>query len=101
LVEGLIVHNVLVIGTPGTGKTMLAQRLPTILPALTRAESLETTRISIAMGRLAPEEALLATRPFLSPHHTISDAGLVGGGSTSTPGEISLAHNGRKRRRVW
>jgi magnesium chelatase family protein len=87
-------HNVLMIGTPGTGKTMLAQRLPTILPALTPAESLETTRIYSAMGRLAPEEALLATRPFRSPHHTISDAGMVGGGSTPTPGEISLAHNG-------
>jgi magnesium chelatase family protein len=87
-------HNVLMIGTPGTGKTMLAQRLPTILPALTPAESLETTRIYSAMGRLAPEEALLATRPFRSPHHTISDAGMVGGGSTPAPGEISLAHNG-------
>jgi magnesium chelatase family protein len=87
-------HNVIMIGTPGTGKTMLAQRLPTILPPLTPAESLETTRIYSAMGRLAPGQALLATRPFRSPHHTISDAGMVGGGSTPAPGEISLAHNG-------
>jgi len=87
-------HNVLMIGSPGTGKTMLAQRLPTILPPLTPAESLETTRIYSAMGRLKPDEALLATRPFRSPHHTISDAGMVGGGSTPSPGEISLAHHG-------
>ena len=87
-------HNVLMIGTPGTGKTMLAQRLPTILPPLTPGESLETTRIYSALGRLGPDQALLATRPFRSPHHTISDAGMVGGGSTPTPGEISLAHNG-------
>jgi magnesium chelatase family protein len=90
----LIVHIVLFIGTPGTGKTMLAQRLPTILPPLTPAESLETTRIYSAMGRLAPDEPLLSVRPFRPPHHTISDAGMVGGGSTPTPGEISLAHNG-------
>ena len=75
-------HNVLMIGSPGTGKTMLAQRLPTILPPLTLAESLETTRIYSAMGRLPPRQPLLATRPFRSPHHTISDAGMVGGGST-------------------
>ncbi len=87
-------HNVLMIGTPGTGKTMLAQRLPTILPPLTPPESLETTRIYSAMGRLADGQALLAVRPFRSPHHTISDAGMVGGGSTPVPGEISLAHNG-------
>ncbi len=87
-------HNVLFIGSPGTGKTMLAQRLPTILPQLTLAESLETTRIYSALGRLAPDQPLLATRPFRSPHHTISDAGMVGGGSTPAPGEISLAHHG-------
>jgi magnesium chelatase family protein len=87
-------HNVLMIGSPGTGKTMLAQRLPTILPPLTPAESLETTRIYSAMGRLKPDEPLLATRPFRPPHHTISDAGMVGGGSTPVPGEISLAHHG-------
>lgn len=87
-------HNVLFIGSPGTGKTMLAQRLPTILPQLTLAESLETTRIYSAMGRLQPDQPLLATRPFRAPHHTISDAGMVGGGSTPAPGEISLAHHG-------
>jgi magnesium chelatase family protein len=87
-------HNVLFIGSPGTGKTMLAKRLPTILPPLTPAESLETTRIYSALGRLPPDEPLLAVRPFRDPHHTISDAGMVGGGSTPAPGEISLAHHG-------
>src|SRR5215468_2874745 len=82
------------IGSPGTGKTMLARRLPTILPPLTPTESLETTRIYSALGRLKPDEPLLATRPFRPPHHTISDAGMVGGGSTPAPGEISLAHHG-------
>lgn len=84
----------LMLGSPGTGKTMLARRLPTILPPLTPEESLETTRVYSATGRLPPGEALLATRPFRSPHHTISDAGMVGGGSTPAPGEISLAHHG-------
>jgi magnesium chelatase family protein len=84
----------LMIGSPGTGKTMLARRLPSILPPLTPAESLETTRIYSALGRLKADEPLLATRPFRPPHHTISDAGMVGGGSTPTPGEISLAHHG-------
>jgi len=87
-------HNVLMIGSPGTGKTMLAQRLPTILPQLSLSESLETTQIYSALGRLAPDQPLLATRPFRSPHHTISDAGMVGGGTNPSPGEISLAHNG-------
>jgi magnesium chelatase family protein len=87
-------HNVLMIGSPGTGKTMLARRLPAILPPLTPAESLETTRIYSALGRLKPDEPLLATRPFRSPHHTISDAGMVGGGSVPAPGEISLANHG-------
>jgi magnesium chelatase family protein len=87
-------HNVLMIGSPGTGKTMVARRLPSILPALTPAESLETTRIYSALGRLNPDEPLLATRPFRSPHHTISNAGMVGGGSIPAPGEISLAHHG-------
>src|SRR5262245_53955768 len=73
---------------------MLARWVPTILPPLTPGESLETTRIYSAFGRLAPGEALLATRPFRAPHHTISDAGMVGGGSTPAPGEISLAHHG-------
>src|SRR5437879_4519791 len=82
------------IGSPGTGKTMLARRLPTILPPLTPPESLETTRIYSALGRLKPDEPLLATRPFRDPHHTISDAGMVGGGNPPSPGEISMAHHG-------
>src|SRR5262245_25745289 len=92
--NGENVYIILMIGSPGTGKTMLAQRLPTILPPLTPSESLETTRIYSALGRLPPGESLLTTRPFRSPHHTISDAGMVGGGTTPTPGEISLANNG-------
>jgi magnesium chelatase family protein len=87
-------HNVLMIGSPGSGKTMLSRRLPTILPPLTPSESLETTRIYSAMGRLAAGESLMATRPFRAPHHTISDAGMVGGGTIPSPGEISMAHHG-------
>jgi magnesium chelatase family protein len=87
-------HNVLMIGSPGTGKTMLARRLPTVLPPLTPGESLSTTRIYSSLGQLKADEPLMATRPFRAPHHTISDAGMVGGGSTPTPGEISLAHHG-------
>ncbi|MBN9120437.1 MAG: YifB family Mg chelatase-like AAA ATPase, partial [Planctomycetes bacterium] len=87
-------HNVIMLGSPGGGKTMLARRLPTILPPLTPDESLETTRIYSAVGKLGPGEALLCTRPFRSPHHSISGAGMVGGGSVPQPGEISLAHHG-------
>ena len=87
-------HNMMMVGPPGSGKTMLSKRLPTILPSLTSAESIETTRIYSAMGRLDPGQPLMTRRPFRSPHHTISNAGLVGGGTTPAPGEISLSHNG-------
>jgi magnesium chelatase family protein len=87
-------HNVLMIGPPGTGKTLLAKRLPTILPPLTPAESLETTRIYSAMGHLQPGQSLMAVRPFCTPHHSVSDAGLVGGGNPPQPGQISMAHKG-------
>ncbi len=87
-------HNVLMIGAPGSGKTMLAKRLPSILPPLTLEESLETTQIHSVAGKMHKEDALIAVRPFRSPHHTISDVALVGGGSNPQPGEISLAHNG-------
>ena len=87
-------HNLIMIGPPGSGKTMLAKRMPSILPPLGAPESIETTRIYSAIGQLPAGQPLLARRPFRSPHHTISDAGLVGGGSPPSPGEISKAHNG-------
>ncbi|BCA78283.1 YifB family Mg chelatase-like AAA ATPase [Desulfuromonas sp. AOP6] len=87
-------HNLLMIGPPGSGKTMLARRLPTILPPLNFEEALETTKIHSIIGLLPKENALLNVRPFRSPHHTISDAGLIGGGAIPRPGEVSLANNG-------
>lgn len=87
-------HNLLMVGTPGSGKTMLARCLPGILPPLTVSESLETTRIHSIAGRLAPGTGLMAERPFCAPHHSASVASMIGGGSNAKPGEVSLAHNG-------
>lgn len=87
-------HNLIMIGPPGSGKSMMAKRLPTILPPLTLSESLETTQIHSVAGKLRTGTSLIAQRPFRSPHHTISEVALVGGGSTPQPGEITLAHNG-------
>ena len=87
-------HNIIMVGSPGSGKTMMARRLPTILPNMTLEEALETTKIHSVAGQLPKDTPLIATRPFCDPHHTVSNAGLIGGGSIPKPGQVSLAHHG-------
>jgi magnesium chelatase family protein len=87
-------HNIIMIGPPGSGKTMLARRIPSILPLMSFPEAIETTKVYSVMGLLERDRSLIANRPFRSPHHTISDIGLIGGGNTPRPGEVSLSHNG-------
>ena len=99
LIEAIVLgaaggHNILMIGEPGCGKTMIAQRIPTILPRMTEKESLEVTKIHSISGLLDAGDGLLAERPFRSPHHNVSLNALIGGGSYAQPGEVSLAHNG-------